>query len=540
MYCGNCGKELPEPETSEESKNKKSKGKKFPLKAFLKALIISVLVIAFFSGVTFLGYYTFLPAKPTLMIAGYFSALKGYSLFDRNMAAYEEEYLKPVYEGRVKKDTELSLSVDRTFLESGIIPPETVDLVDELLKKISIDFGYASDVRNKKETVYWGLNCMNNPALTAHLFLDDTRFGLRVPELTQKTVTGEFKDLPKLAEVFPDIPAESLEAYSSLDPWMPVRIYDEIKIDRKDIKRLMMDYSKQIIDSIDPEDMSIRRGRTTDVLGRKIKCQEITVSLDQSAQYKVVYNVLSRLRNDHNAYNLFCGNLMKLADIVRENQMVAQTLQDIDMEETLSKPNYEKYITDIIDSLDEADFPGLLEASICINGFDVIKYSFKTRGEASAGDVSLEIGNLGNGKSLDINSADGTESFHLTVGSGETPESKDKIKHTVDVTFKTDAYEQGRISLSLEGTKTRNPKNLVTNSEYTGDLTIDIPGEFPGPVNIGFTAVTDIGYGNEVIIPDTGTGDVLDIAAAEQEDYDALMKEFYERLGLLLIMFAGM
>lgn len=584
MYCGNCGKELPdgtifctfcgarqinssgagdpnatentendgirppeiyiqpEPETSEESplNNKKPKVEKSFPKVFLKVLIVSVLVIAFFSGMAILGYYTFLPAKPTLRIAEYFSVLKNYSLFDRSMAAYEEEYLKPVYEGTVRKDTELSLSADRAFLESGIIPPETVDLVDELLKKISIDFGYASDVRNKKETVYWGLNYMNNPALAAHLFLNDTRFGLGVPELTQKTVTGDFKDLPRLAEVFPDIPAELLEAYGSLDPWMSVRVYDEIKIGRKDIKRLMMDYSKRIIDSIDPDDMSIRREQAADVMGKEVKCQEITVSLDRSAQYKVIYDVLSRLRNDHNAYNLFCGNLMKLAGIMKKNRMVAQMLQDIDVEEALSKSNYEKYITDAMDSLDETGFPRLFEASIYINGLDVIKYAFRIHGETSADDVSFAIENAGNGKSFGFGSADGAESFHLTVAPGETPESKDKIKYTMDITFKTDAYEQGRISLGLEGTKTRSSKSLVTSSEYTGDLAIDIPGQFPEPMDIGFTAVTDIGYGDEVIIPDTGTGDVLDIAAATREDYDALMSDIYEKLGLLLTMLAGM
>ncbi len=552
---------------------------------FLKILAIIVLVVVLISGVTVLGYNTFLPAKSTLLVAEYASVLENYNIFDKNMARYEEKSVKPLYEGSLSKESELSFSLETALLEQLGLQTETIDLVAAALKNTSINYGYAMDVRSKKVTFNLGVKYQMNPVLTANLFLDDTKFGLGVPELTKKTIVGDLKNLDKLTEVFSDIPADLIDTYKSIDPWISARLYDEVKIDRKGIKTLMMDYSQEIIKSIDSGDMSIKRGKSTDVLGKNMKCQEITIKLDQNAQKKILSNVLKRLENDKNFYDLTAGNINKVMDILGESEYYQQMFDELDIEDQLSRSNFKDQIANLRDSLDESDFPEEIIAKVFIKGLDVVKYAFELNGDMPEENIVLTIEGITNDLSyeqkytLTGNFDDGPGELSLTVKndydkasdttdftlkldanmemiesgnaqllleSKEEPAGKNKVAHTVNASWRFAAdlsglnsygVQQGEFTFTLDGTKTRNAKGLVTNSDYTGDLSLSIPEQLPQPVSIAFAVNTDTEYGKKVSIPKPT--DVLDVAEATQDDYDELVNEIYGKLGALSMFLGG-
>ncbi len=549
---------------------------------FLKVIAILVLVMVLITGVTVLGYYTFLPAKTTLLAAEYASVLKSYNIFDKNMARYEEKSVKPIYEGSVEKDSELSFSLDAAPLEQLGLPAETIDLVVESLKNVSIKYGYATDVRGRKGTMHFGLNYQTNPLLSSNFYLNDTKFGLSVPELSQKTIVGDLKNLDKLAEISPDLDPTIIEAYKSMDPWTSTRFYDEIKIDRKNIKTLMVDYSQEIINSIDSDDMSIKRGRKTEVLGKDLSCQEITIKLDQKAQKKIVSNVLSRLKDDDNFYNLFAGNINKAMDILGETEFYQQLFQELGTEGKLSKSDFKKAISEARESLDESDFPEEIIAKVYIKGLDVVKYDFtfdtgtpeeevkftieeRTNDlsyeqkytlfsdiEGESGELSLNLKNDYDKASdttdftlkvdANMDMADEVGNMQLLLESKEDPDKKSKVAHTIDVKASFDitsfgSQQKGQITFTVDGTKTRNAKGLVTNSDYKGDLSVEVPDQLPQPISVGFAIKTDTQYGNKVTIPEPT--DVLDIAEASQEDYEELANEIYEKIGALTMILGG-
>lgn len=567
-------------QTPDEPVNKpKKKG------VFLKILAVFVLVVALISGVTVLGYYTFLPAKTTLLIAEYASVVKNYNAFDKFITLIDEKSYKPIYENSVKKDSELSLSTDAASLEQFGLPTETTDLIIKGLHNISIKYGYSMDAKNKKETVDLGLSLQNNPLLTANIFMDDTKFGLGVPELFQKTIVGDFKSLDKLAEVFPDIDPVLLESYKNMDPWMSVRIYNEVKIDRKDIKKFMIDYSKELINSVDSDDMSIKRGQSTLVLDKELKCQEVTIKLDQASQKEVVSKILTKLQDDQNTFDLTVGNLNKILDILGENEMYKQMFTEIGIEDAISKEDYKQALVDFEASIDETSLPQELTVKAYIKGLDIVKvdFSFATDSpdnhvafiiENSSKDLSFDqkytLSTVTDGNSsnlvvdlkndydessdtsdfnadfnMDMNMPDSVGSVNFVISSTEDPNGKSDVNHTVDSTLSFDitsyeAPEQGEITFKLTGTKSRNDKKLVTASSYTGDIGLSMPDTISNPVNIGFAVNTTTEYGKAVTIPELTEDEILDIAVAEQEDYEELMSEIYEKIGSLAVMLGSL
>ncbi|MCX7772440.1 MAG: zinc-ribbon domain-containing protein [Clostridia bacterium] len=565
----------PAPEVSEPVKKPNKKGS--PLK--IVAIVLAVLILL--SGVTVLGYFTFLPAKMTLKVAEYMSVVKHFNLFDKSMERYDNRVVKPVYEGTVDKSGEVAVSFDKSIFAQSGLSPETVDLISEYVKNISFTYGMSSDMKAKKQNVHIGLNYEKNPLVTLNLFLNNDKFGLASPELTNKTVTGSFKDLGKLNEIFPDIPKEALDAYSNMDPWIAAKVYDKVKINRQDIKKLMVDYTNQIIDSIDESDMSIERGQTTDVLGKDTGVQVVTIKLDQKAQKKILTGILTRMKDDQNLYNLTCGNLIKVFDILGENEMYSQLLQGVDMKKALSKTNYKQAIIALKGSIDETNFPELITAKIYIKGFDVVKATIKVPTGNADQDVLLTTENITNGQSYesvfsiasasgeehvkmnlnlkkDYNQSDDTTNFkaefvtdysigdnkslvNFTLDSKEKAQGSSKVKQTLEMSLKVDSNNygtqtNGELSLSLDGTRTRNAKGLETASDYTGTLKLTYPAQFADPVSLGFNVTSETAYGKKITVPDTSKGEVLDIATATQDDYNNLMNEIYEKLGALSMM----
>ncbi|HBR03298.1 MAG TPA: hypothetical protein DD738_11875 [Ruminiclostridium sp.] len=610
MFCNKCGNELPEgesvctscgstqisptaglqPEPSPdgtkatapeapafsqmpEEPHKQPKTKR----PFIKVFIGIILALVLLSGITVLGYYTFLPAKPTLLVAEYFTGLKSYKILDKRLTLYHEKVVKPRYENSVKKDHQLSLSTDTASLGQFGIPADMADMMLSALHNISLKYGYSLDLKNKKETVHIGADLSNAPILTANLYLDDTKFGLGLPQLFQKTIIGDFKNLDKLAEVFPDLDPEILEIYENTDPWISARLYDELKIDRNNLKKFMSTYGKELITNIDSRNMSIKRGQSTEILNKNVKCQEVTIVLDQAAQKKIFSGMLTTLRQDKNAFDLIIGNLNIMVKILGENKVYSQMFSDAGIAEAITMEDYKEALINLESSIAEASLPEEIIVKAYIRNLEIVKYDFvftqdqeeiRLTLESSLHDLSFEqkmtlSDNEDNSASLVLSNiyeeASDTSDFnmllnidtdrdensgnvHLAIASLEDLVDGKEVHHTLNSTLSFDmmsydTVQQGEITLALEGTNMRKDKNLVTGSNYTGDLRLKMPNIIPGSIYIGFALDTTAEYGQKVEIPELSKEEVLDIAVAEQEDYERLTNEAYEKIGSFFTLF---
>lgn len=598
MYCNKCGNELPEgasfctacgsqlnlttnstpvsgsysqpqpsPSSAESTKKPKRKA------SFLKVLVVILLVVALLSGVTVLSYFTFLPAKYTLLTAGYSSILKNYNNFDNNMEQYDK-LVKQVLDETITSDTNLAFSVDKEVLEKLNAPPESIEMIEKSLKNVKIFITSALDTKNKKQTASLELNYLNNPLATANVYIDNTKFGFGIPELFEQTITGDLKELGNLYQLIPDIDPSVLEQMQMTDPWSSYRILEDVKIDRKDIKKLMLDYSKEIINSIDDSDMSITRGKSTKVLGKSTSCQEVTIKLDQKAQKKIVENILKKLKNDNNAYNLTIGNIKKILNILGENEQFKQILNSANIEEILSKDKYKEALNTIIDNLDESSFPEKIVVKAYIKGLDIVKYtidfttsdigmllSIERKTEEISFENQITLSANSNGEkidfmlalkkdydkssdtsdylvdlSADVDTSDNKTKMSFKFDSNENAKGKNAVDHKISSSLLVDSatsYEPIKVEMSfnLDGTKTRNSKGMITAAEYKGDIGLSAPSKMPETLKLGFTADTEIEYGKKVEIPQPNKA--LDLSTATQEDFENIQYEIMEKLGAL-------
>ena len=541
-------------------------------RTWLKILIISVLALVIISGATVLGYYTFLPAKYVLMAAGYASTTKSYDLVDKSLTQYEN-YNQTLLNTTIQKETKMGLSLDKSFIEQ-FTPGDEADDIIKAINNTSLKYDFAVDYKNKKFTTSIGLNFLLNPILTARFSFDDTKFSMGVDELTNKTLTGDIKKLSTLSRFSPETPTERLEALEKIDPWASSKLVEEIKFDRRDIKNLMFNYSKVVMDSISDDDMSIKRGVSTDVLDKTVKCQEITLKLDTESQKKIALNILEMLKTDDSFYNLTLANLDTYFKILGESSYMGESLEEFDFRDNLSKEKYLEFLSLMEKEIEQLENMGVLEMKLYVDGLDIVKYIVSYEDTSSvADDTVLIVEQRINGQSFDYKLTIGTEidgeiynsvmsikrdyddakdlndiffkldllgnskdqlKASISFESDEESKGKDEIKHTIvcNTDFEQPTTnEKVSIKLTLDGDKLRNSKNLVTESDYKGKLSISVPSEDFDFSEFGFYVKTETVYGEEIIIPEPD--EIIDIETATEEDFIKLYEEVYSRIGSL-------
>ncbi|MGI6084713.1 MAG: hypothetical protein ACOYIF_04630 [Acetivibrionales bacterium] len=546
---------------------------------WLKIPIIIVATIILIFGIIVLGYHTFLPAKYILMTAGYSSTVKSYKMLDKNLDLYEKRF-EPFVESTIQKETKMGLSLDKSLfgqaisgsLLSDLIPDDSSDEIIKAINNISLKYDFATDYKNKKFTSRLSLNYLLNPILTTRLSLDDTRFYIGIDELTNKTLVGDLKDFKTLSKFSPDIPDEGLEALEAMNPWLHVRATEEIRIDRKDLKNLMFNYSKEIVHSIDDNDMTINRGVPTEVLGKTEKCQEITISLDGEGQKKSAMTIVNLLKTDDSFYNLTFANMDKYFSILEESSYIGKLISKSGIRDKLSKAEYMDLLSEMEKIIEASEDPGELKIKIYIDGLDIVKYIVSYKGDADSEDTLFTLEQRIKGQSFDFKYTNGCENaktvfaikhdydkandlndivikfdgaedisdnpikFSIAFNSDEEIASKKEIKHKINLDLSLEITTPGGIEkntakLSFDGDKLRNADNLITESDYKGTLTMSTPTLSFNNTEIGFYFKTESEYGNEVTIPESD--EVIDIKTATEEDFGWLTEEIITNIGAL-------
>lgn len=541
-----------------------------------RGLIIRLAAVVFIailsvSGILVLGYHTFFPAKLTLMTASYINNRKLYDTLDKNITLYEEKYIKPLLESTIQKEITAGLNVDKELL-SLFLPEGSADEIRKHIRNIALKYDHKIDMENKKQSVRIGLNYLLNPILTLRMSLEDKRFAVGIDELTNKTVTGNIKDLGSLSRFLPDTQTSDFWVFlENFDPWQTKEIMEEIRIDRKDLKEVVVGYSRDIFKAIDPEDMTIKRSQATTVLDEEVKCHEITIRLDGKDQRRLASVFLEKLKSNDAFYNLFYGNLNKYLSILIQNPFFKDYFDSGELEDLFSKGSLLSAFEKELDSIEKNPDATI---KIYIDGFDIVKYEVTTHinddpepfvitNELRLKGCSFDLrmtakGNLnGNGEfkfritrdydehndlsdltmkfGLVQDDPDNMLNFSFSIDSKEESAGKNEVGHTIDFTMKAESpaslTDDMELKITLDGTKIRNAKKQVIESDYDGDISISIPFMNPDHLSLGFYFKTESIYGEEFEIPEPD--EVFDIKTATQEEFDQLIDEITSRLEAL-------
>ena len=565
----------------EPLQHKKKKG------IFLKIIAVLLIAVISVSAIAVLGYFTFLPAKYTLMTAEYMTVQKSYKQLDSSLSRLEK-LTDAASKNSIKSQSEISFSVDPSVFAMSGLDQQTIDLIQQYLTNITFKTNVNADMKTKKENLSFGLNYQNNPVISINGFLDDKKLGFNIPELSKTSLVGEFKDLKRLEELYPEsIAPGQLASLENQDPWISNDIRDEIQIKHTDIKKLMETYTMALVNNLQNSDMSIKRGQTTEVLGKEMSCQEVTITLDQKAQRDLLVSLLDTAKEDDNLYNLLFGNIIKMYDImIKSNPTLADSLQGADLDTVLSQAQVKVLINQLKKSITADMFPEGMTVKAYIKGFDVVKYELEIPvsdngenvvltfenvmvGDSSnkkftitanvAGDSVNAFVNIDRQYDKSSDTQDMAVEFNMDIGgsatgnlnfkldSKEDPVGKNTVKKNTNITLAYSSNDvipgvsKADLTITSDGTETRNNDGLPTGVDSKVDMSINIPDALPQPVKLSVAVKGTTAYGEKVETPDWSTSNIIDLSTATREDLDAYLKELTDTLNSLaaLISFAG-
>ena len=125
------------------------------------------------------------------------------------------------------------------------------------------------------------------------------------------------------------------------DPWIGAKIIEGVEIDRKAIKKIMLDHSREIFASIDSKSMSMKKQKT-EVLGKELICQEIAIKLDEPTQKELVSKIIRKLSEDEHIYSLTAGNLIKALEIISDNGYYRELIASYGLIDMLSRDDFKR------------------------------------------------------------------------------------------------------------------------------------------------------------------------------------------------------
>jgi len=560
------------PQTVSEPPKPRKKG------LFLKITAIVLAAVVLLAGVTVLGYHTFLPAKMTLQYAQSNTLKKTWNYIEQSLDRSEKEtdYLLNT---PVKADTKINFKLDPGLLTALGLDEKMADLVGGYISNVTIQAISEADIPNKKQNFTLSLNYLNNPLISLNGFFDNDRMGVALPELSQKGIVGRLQDLSRLAELYPySFDTSTLEPLAGINPWLAYDLRQELKIDRKDLKKLLDTYGMFLVNATSGGDMSIRRGKTTELFGEEIRCQEVTITLDQKAQLELVKSLLDTMAEDETLYNAVFGKVSKLLEILSAgNPALAENLPGMDMKMILGKSQIRTLLNTAKRSLSKDMFPEEAIIRIYIRGYDVVKYELEIPQTSTDEEILITFENVIDGDDLrmrlsfegdsgyervamyldidqkydkasdtsdlavtfDVKLDDGDDGiFRIVYKSNEDPEGSNKIKRLIDASVDFELpYNDGiSLTISADTTETRNKNGFPVIIEGTIDLSMGgqlSPSSERTNITLGLESY--IQYDINVKTPDW-VANAIDLGTATREDLEAYIEEIAETLGNIISM----
>lgn len=555
-----------------------------PRKRNLFAKIIAVLLIAvvLLCGLTVLGYYTFLPAKYTLLAAEYFTVQKAYGELKSSLER-QERLADALHGTTVTSSTDFSLSVDQSTLTGLGLDEKTAGTVRDYLTNLSLNLTTGADMKGEKWNMSAVLSYKNNPGLSANLFLHGSDFGLNLPELSKTSIVGGLDDVRRLTEWFlSEYGFGDYDVMDVGDPWVMNRLQEEISVEYESLRELIGTYSRAFLDGLDDKDMTIERGRKVDLFGEETGCQVVTATLNRKAQKELLKTLLETAANDDNLYDLTVGKFKKIYEILSEDGSPYADLLDqlagsvgVDIKKDLTKTNFKLAVLSIKNQINIDNLPEEMIIRFYIKGLHIVKReievpiadvgkaviafeklierdSVKSGFVLSADDPSGGTYTLKVMRQYDKVSDTRDETYELSVSAEgvspmdicymldirENPEGGGSISRKTDYSFSAKGNNptfgswQYGLDISSDGTVKRNKDGPPEESEYKIDVVLHSL-LFPQEIKFTLGVVNETVYGKKIDLPGWAARNTIDLGTATDEELYSYFEEIDRNLSLL-------
>ncbi len=553
----------------------------------LRFLLILLLILVALCGVAFAGYHAFLPAKMTFGIAELNTINSTYDEIDAQLDRFESVNLQPFMEKPYSQQIDFGVQLESSLLESlGGMDAATAQSVADLVNSLTFKIAAAGDFDKKQSSADLGILVKGNAFLGMNAILDGKEIGLKLPELSNTRLKADLSDpavMTRLSSLSSGVGVDSsslppeMAAMGTMDPWVSKAIYDDVRIDRAELKKLILDYSLAFYNAVPSSSMTIDRSVEVEVLGRKETLKEVTIDMTLEQFKAVVLKLMDKVEKDDRFYQLFVANLDTLLRILGESspdlQLQLETLRD-----GMTRENFKTSIAKARADYESAEIavsdssPDMVIKAY-IDGYKVVRHAVELKGK-NGNDANVVLGldrvkqgdkisqrfNLNGGSAgetmdirvdwateyksaththnlmldaaADMKMTDLTGTATLTLNSLETPGGKNEAERKVDGLLKINMGTSMTLEVKGGGPVTRDAEGKTVGEDQS--LNVSLTSDFlPAPINLKTSCKVQREY-NKPYTPPADTGATLDLATATEEELGAYAQEITPKLQELL------
>lgn len=244
-----------------------------------KSIVVVLIIIFLIIGIVAVGAYTYLM---TDLFKTPEQLFKKYLL--SNVLQLTQTNFEPFNEINERSETE----VTQYLLEVGVDP--TVLGGDES-EKIDVDLKLTTDIPNRNEELELLINKGENEYLKGYLALTDETLGLKVPDLHDKYIAVENRDLKKIAETF-NMPEEYL---NMIPDKIPSGMTEE---EKEKIEALTTKYITKITEQFDENSYIAEKNININVNSKDIVADRYTLAINSKTMYTTATTAIKELLED--------------------------------------------------------------------------------------------------------------------------------------------------------------------------------------------------------------------------------------------------
>ncbi|WP_286886485.1 DUF6583 family protein [Aneurinibacillus sp. UBA3580] len=459
-------------------------------------LVLVVLLVAAGGLYSAYAFFDVFKSNKTVYLEAEAKEMQNFSEMIEEYNQKYNEYAKPYLEGAVEQKIELSnLTVDMQTTD-----PQEAKIM-EIVKDAKVVVESKMDDKNKKNFLKADVNIKNNNVIGVEFFYDAEKLGFGVPALYNKYGYFNWKDKAVIEQKYgiPGIP----ESIPSQKEYL-----DLIQIPKEELQPIMREYAMLYADSIQNDQVSVKKNATFEEAGVKMDAKEITVTFTPEQYKQLMKKMADKISKDQKLQDLLYPRYQKLAELTASGS--PEDLPKLSKEEF--KKKFAEFKEEADRSIDNGEYgdgikmivyadkeDNILSRTIEMNDtksgdkntlklvsfqdkenkdhvvFDVntkksdnmeekvnIAYVNKKEGENCKGNVKFTI-------------VDKTGSSTLTdvVAEADFAMTKEGNKQNQDVKVKINDNESGQsepIVLSWKGTVTNNDKDKMRIADYKVEM----------------------------------------------------------------------
>lgn len=266
-------------------------------------LVLVVLLVAAGGLYSAYAFFDVFKSNKTVYLEAEAKEMQNFSEMIEEYNQKYNEYAKPYLEGAVEQKIELSnLTVDMQTTD-----PQEAKIM-EIVKDAKVVVESKMDDKNKKNFLKADVNIKNNNVIGVEFFYDAEKLGFGVPALYNKYGYFNWKDKAVIEQKYgiPGIP----ESIPSQKEYL-----DLIQIPKEELQPIMREYAMLYADSIQNDQVSVKKNATFEEAGVKMDAKEITVTFTPEQYKQLMKKMADKISKDQKLQDLLYPRYQKLAEL---------------------------------------------------------------------------------------------------------------------------------------------------------------------------------------------------------------------------------